>query len=185
MALALQGWLTRWMAHTGDAGEGSASRRILLKKDDSCFARMAHAVDGSYWRCWGRVFIFRVYYFFMWKYDNLDLYIKARKLIKDLYRLVGKFPRDEMFGLISQIKRAVTSITINIVEGSGKRTSREYISYLNHSVGSVREVGEELSIAYDLGFISEEEMNEYVAETRRIDRMLGKYIEYVRRKDVK
>ena len=121
----------------------------------------------------------------MWKYDDLDLYKKARVLIKDLYKLVRKFPRDEMFGLTSQIKRAVTSITINIVEGSGKRTSKEYISYLNHSVGSVREVCEELSIAYDLEFISEEEMNKYVAETRRIDRMLGKYIEYVRGKDVR
>ena len=121
----------------------------------------------------------------MWKYRDLELYKKARVLIKDLYRLVRKFPKDEMFGLTSQIKRAVTSITINIVEGSGKRTSKAYISYLDHSVGSVREVGEELSIAFDLGFISEEEMNRYVAETRRIDRMLGKYIDYVRKKDVK
>ena len=146
----------------------------LLKKDGS-------ALLGA----WRRVFIFVRHYFFMWKYDNLDLYIKARKLIRDLYKLVGKFPKDEMFGLTSQIKRVVTSITINIVEGSGKRTSKEYVSYLNHSVGSVRGVGEELSIAFDLGFISEEEMREFVAETRRIDRMLGKYIEYVRGKDVK
>ncbi len=121
----------------------------------------------------------------MWKYRDLDVYKKARVLIVDLYKLTGKFPREEIYGLTSQIRRAVTSVTINIVEGSGKRTSRDYISYLNIAVGSIREVGEELSIAFDLGFISEEEMNRFVGECRGIDRMLGKYVEYVRGRDVK
>lgn len=121
----------------------------------------------------------------MWKYRELDVYKKTRKLIVDLYKLTGKFPREEMFGLISQIRRAVTSVSINIVEGSGKRTSKEYISYLNNSVGSIREFGEELSISFDLGFIDEGEMKEFVGECRRIDRMLGKYILYVRGRDVK
>lgn len=59
----------------------------------------------------------------------------------DVYKLTEKFPKQETHGLTSQIQRAIRSISENIVEGFGERTSKDFISYLDNAIGSVRGAG--------------------------------------------
>ena len=67
----------------------------------------------------------------MWNYRDLKIWQRSRVLIPKIYKLAKKFPKEEVYGLTSQIQRAVRSISENIVEGSGKRTSKDFISYLD------------------------------------------------------
>ena len=121
----------------------------------------------------------------MWNYKNLEVFKRSKILVKDVYVLANGFPVEEKYGLGSQIKRAAISVPINIAEGSGKRTSKDFISYLNISIGSLKEVQGELEIANDLGFISERDVGRLIGECRRIERMLVAYVNYIRKKGVK
>jgi len=121
----------------------------------------------------------------MWNYKNLEVFKKSKKLVKDIYALTNKFPKEEKYGLVSQIKRAVISVPMNIVEGSGKRISKDFISYLNISMGSLKEIQGELEIVGDLGFVNEDLIKRLIGECRRIEVMLVAYIEHIGKKDVK
>lgn len=102
-----------------------------------------------------------------------------------VYGLAKKFPKDERYDLTDQIRRAIKSVSANIVEGSGKRTSKNFISYLYNSIGSAKEVREHLKVACGLGYARGDEVKDIVAELRRIERMFVGYIEYVQKKDVR
>ena len=91
---------------------------------------------------------------------------------------------EEMFELGSQMRRAVVSVRLNMNEGEGKRTSREFISYLNNAMGSLKEVKGQIEIGVDLGYFKEDGRKE-IEEIRRIERLLSGYIGYVRNKSVK
>ncbi|MBS3087750.1 four helix bundle protein [Candidatus Pacearchaeota archaeon] len=121
----------------------------------------------------------------MWNYENLEVYHKAHGLIFVVYDLVKKFPASEKYDLVPQVRRAVKSISANIVEGSGKRTSKDFVGYLYNAIGSAKEVREHLKVAVGLDYLGEDEAGVVVAELRRIERMLVGYIEYVLGKDVK
>ena len=121
----------------------------------------------------------------VWKYKELELYKMSRGLVRELYCITGKFPECEKFGLVSQIRRAVVSVVVNIAEGSRKRTSKNFVSYLNNSAGSLCEVGEELSIAYDLGYLGEEDLIKTEQEIKKIDIMLARFIDYVTERNIK
>ncbi len=82
----------------------------------------------------------------------------ARGLAKDVYILARKFPREEMFALASQVKRAVISITSNIAEGHGRGTRKDYINFLSIAIGSSCELESQLILACDLGFITNQEL---------------------------
>ena len=134
---------------------------------------------------WRRVFIFDIILFFMWNFRNLKIWQRSRALIPGIYSLTEKFPKSEMYGLTSQMQRAVRSISENITEGSGKRTSKDFIGYLNNAVGSAKEVQDELMSAGDLGYTEDDVVQKYIDELRRIERMIVGYIEYLRGKGVK
>ena len=121
----------------------------------------------------------------MWNFRNLKIWQRSRALIPEIYKLTEKFPKQEVYGLTSQIQRAIRSISENISEGSGKRTSKDFIGYLNNAIGSAKEIQDELMSARDLGYIDGDECDEFVAELRRVERMIVGYIEYLKDKDVK
>ena len=72
-----------------------------------------------------------------WK--DLKVWEKAHNLVKDLYVISGQFPKDELYGLTSQMKRACLSVPANIVEGQSRNTTKEYIQFLYNSRGSLEE----------------------------------------------
>lgn len=85
-------------------------------------------------------------------YKELIAYQKAYKLVLDIDRLTEAFPKEEMYGLTSQIRRAATSIPSNIAEGF-MRGPREYAQFLKVALGSTAELETRLSLAKDIGFV--------------------------------
>ena len=106
-------------------------------------------------------------------YEDIKAYERSYKAALDMYRIVRKYPKEEMFGLTSQIKRASTSIPLNIAEGYGKRKSiDEFKRFLLMAIGSCDEMKVLLNLSKDLSYISEQEYEEYSQEYNEIGKML-------------
>ena len=106
-------------------------------------------------------------------YEDIKAYERSYKAALDMYRIVKKYPREEMFGLTSQIKRASTSIPLNIAEGYGKRESiDEFKRFLLMAIGSCDEMKVLLSLSKDLSYINEQEYEKYRQEYNEIGKML-------------
>lgn len=106
-------------------------------------------------------------------FESLEAYTKARQLIKDIYILQKKFPQEERYALGDQVRRAATSITANLAEGSGRVSLREKIHFIEISFGSLMEVFCELQTANDLGYITEEDFNNLRPQFTEIAKMLS------------
>ena len=96
----------------------------------------------------------------VFSFENLEVYAKARRLIKDVYLLQNTFPKEERYALGDQVRRAATSITANLAEGSGRQSLREKVHFIEISFGSMTEVFCELQTACDLGYITEQQFDE-------------------------
>lgn len=89
-------------------------------------------------------------------YKDLNVWKKSLELAKLIYPLMAKFPREERFGLVSQMRRAAVSIPSNIAEGQARHTTGEFIQFISHAEGSVAELNTQLILAMELGFCSKE-----------------------------
>ena len=96
----------------------------------------------------------------MTTFRNLNVYIKSKELVKKIYELLKKLPREEQFALSDQLRRAVISIPSNIAEGSGRNSQKDQAHFYNIAYGSLMEVFSQLDVACDLGYISQEEFNQ-------------------------
>jgi len=85
-------------------------------------------------------------------HKDLDVWKLSIQLLKDIYQLTSKFPSEEKFGLVAQIRRAVVSIPSNIPEGEARNSDKDYIRFLYISLGSLSEIETQLIIAEELGF---------------------------------
>ena len=90
-------------------------------------------------------------------YTKIVAWQRAHGLTLQLYLLTQAFPKTELFGLISQIRRAAYSVAANIVEGSARNSKRDYLHFLNIAEASLRETEYFLLLARDLGYISEDQ----------------------------
>ncbi len=88
-------------------------------------------------------------------HKDLKVYQESLILVKEIYSLVQGFPKEETFGLTSQMKRSVISIPSNIAEGSGRKGSAEFIRFLYIALGSLSELETQLEIAVMLNFTQE------------------------------
>ncbi len=95
----------------------------------------------------------------MHKFKELIVWQKSRKLVKDVYKTTHNFPKEELFGLTSQIRRSAVSIPTNIAEGCGRSTNKDLCRFLNISNGSAFELETLLILGADLEFISEKQFN--------------------------
>lgn len=90
-------------------------------------------------------------------YKDLEVYKLSYKLALDIYKLTNRFPKSELYGLISQIRRSSTSITLNIVEGYGRLSKEDFKRFLKISLGSTNETIVLLKLSKDLKYINEKE----------------------------
>ena len=117
----------------------------------------------------------------MQSYRELDVYKKSYTQAIEIYRLTGNFPKDEQYGLISQMKRAATSIPLNIAEGYGKlETGKELLRFLSMARGSSAEMEVLLSFSKDLGYVSQIEYGEAIQKQEEVGRMLTGLIRSIR-----
>lgn len=93
--------------------------------------------------------------------DHKDLVVwqKSMALVKSIYEITADFPKNEMYGLTSQMRRAAVSIPSNIAEGAGRGTTREYAQFVSIAVASATELQTLCLIAVDLGFAASDKMD--------------------------
>ena len=105
-------------------------------------------------------------------YKELKVWQKSYELCLELYRITAKFPKEERYGLTSQIRRSVVSIPSNIAEGYGRKTTLDYIRMLYIAYGSVCELETQILLAGDLDLIDKGEWGVLKKDIAEIERML-------------
>ena len=106
-------------------------------------------------------------------FKNLKVWVKAHELTLAIYQATRKFPRDEIYGLTSQIRRASVSIGANIAEGCGRRSDPEMKRFVQIARGSASELEYHLLLARDLQLLTVEEFKDLEAKALEIQRMLA------------
>jgi four helix bundle protein len=105
------------------------------------------------------------------KFEDLDVWQKAHELVLETYKITKRFPSDEKFGLVSQMRRAAVSTAANIAEGFKKRGVKDKSNYYNIAQGSAKELRYYLTLAKDLGYISTNE--HFMREIEAVGKMLS------------
>jgi four helix bundle protein len=96
-------------------------------------------------------------------YKDLVVWQKGIALAKAIYQLTARFPSEEKFGLIAQMRRATVSIPSNIAEGQARHTTGEFIQFISHAEGSTAELETQLILCVELGFtVKEKTTNEFI-----------------------
>lgn len=109
----------------------------------------------------------------MHNYKELKVWQKARELVKFIYLLTNKYPKEEIYGITSQMRRASVSIASNIAEGSGFGTDKNFIHFIEISYASASELETQVILSLDLGFIDENIMEDACEKINEIQKMLA------------
>jgi four helix bundle protein len=113
-------------------------------------------------------------------YRELIVWQKAKALATHIYRETESFPKCEIYGLTSPLRRAAVSVPSNIAEGQGRLTSGEFRQFLGHSRGSLLEVDTQLAIAFDLGYLAKEKYEILEQETYRVLGLINRLLDSLR-----
>lgn len=117
-------------------------------------------------------------------HEKLEVWSRAVEFVVDIYKSTDSFPKEEKFGLTSQLRRAAVSIPANIAEGAARTTPKEFSHFLAIAQGSASEVETELLIAYKLGFLVEKDYTRSRTELDNIGRMIVGLTQHLKRKEV-
>jgi len=109
-------------------------------------------------------------------YRDLIVWQKAMQMVTGIYQLTGDFPKNELYGLTSQIRRCAISIPSNIAEGYGRNSTDDYLRFLNISRASLYELQTQLEISFNLNFLVKVDFEKIYEATREIERMLSSLI---------
>ena len=109
------------------------------------------------------------------RFESLKIWHMARAYAGKVYSLTARFPRHEDYGLRSQMNRAVNSVSLNIAEGSGKRSNKAFDNYLDIAVGSTFEVVGASFLALDRGYITQEEQKTLYDEGERLAKSINAF----------
>ena len=113
-------------------------------------------------------------------FEELTIWQESRKFTNKIYALTKKFPKEELYGLTSQIRRAAVSIMSNIAEGFDRRSDKELSNFLSIARGSTAEVQNNLYIALDLKYISQTEFNLLYQEAKKIAQQINSLMTYLK-----
>lgn len=108
----------------------------------------------------------------MQRFTELLVWQRSHALTLEIYRLTSRFPNDERFGMISQLRRACLSVPTNIAEGSKRISRLEFAHFLNIAEGSLAETEYLLMVSRDLGYVSSEQCKSRLSEITQIAKML-------------
>ncbi|MCK8827028.1 four helix bundle protein [Natroniella acetigena] len=104
--------------------------------------------------------------------EDLKVFKKSHSLVVELYKTTTDFPKEEKYGLVSQIRRAASSINANLMEGSHRRTMGEYKQFIGIARGSIGELKYHILLAKDLDYISKDNYFKFREQIQEVSRML-------------
>ncbi|HEX8494490.1 MAG TPA: four helix bundle protein [Pyrinomonadaceae bacterium] len=106
-------------------------------------------------------------------YQELIVWQKAMNLVESIYQISGRFPKDEIYGLTSQLRRAVISVPSNIAEGQGRNSTKEFLHHLSIAYGSFMETETQLQISGRLGYLQDAETTRLLEQTAEVARLIN------------
>ena len=112
----------------------------------------------------------------MGTYKDLTVWQKSMTLARRIYEITTRYPEDERFGLVSQMRRCSVSIPSNIAEGYGRETEREHSHFLFISLGSSNELETQLILSYGFQYVGEQDYQEIVDLNSEVNKMLSSLI---------
>jgi four helix bundle protein len=112
-------------------------------------------------------------------YENLKIWQESIEIATSIYSITKKFPKEEIFGIISQIRRSVISISSNIAEGAGRGTRKEFSRFIDISIGSLNETENLLIISLKLNYIIQKDFDELVIKIKHLGILLGGFKKYL------
>lgn len=110
------------------------------------------------------------------RFERLEVWQLSRIFVSEIYKITRKFPKDELFGIVSQLRRAGISILLNIAEGSDRKSDIEFRRFLRISLTSLEEVVSGLYISLDQKFVSQKEFDELYKNAHKLSAKLGALI---------
>jgi len=113
-------------------------------------------------------------------YKDLEIWKKGVRFAIEIYQITREFPSHEQFGLISQLRRAASSVPANIAEGYGRESTKSYIQFLKISRGSLNEIETFLYIGFGLGYLDKAKLDEQIEKTTEIGKMMNSLIKKLR-----
>ena len=105
-------------------------------------------------------------------FKNIVVWQKAHKLVLEIYKITSVFPKSEIYGLTSQIRRSAASVATNIVEGYKRRSDKDFAHFLNMADGSLEETKYHLLLACDLTYLKKENYEQLISLADEVGRML-------------
>jgi len=106
----------------------------------------------------------------------LVVWQKSMTLVTEIYKITKIFPKDEIYGLVTQMRRCSISIPSNIAEGYGRNSTSDYVRFLRISVGSLNELQTQLEISLNLNYFGEKDFREFYESSREVERMISSLI---------
>ena len=113
-------------------------------------------------------------------YKKLQIWELSRVLAKEVYVLTGKLPKSEVYGLVSQMRRAAVSVIFNIGEECRCDSNKEFIQFLRISIGSVKELECQAYVSLDVGFIDETEFDFIMKKLDELSKKIWAYLKYLK-----
>jgi len=107
------------------------------------------------------------------KYSELIVWQKAMDLTQQVYTATGRFPKEETYGLTSQLRRAAVSVPSNIAEGQGRKSTSEFLHHLSIAYGSLMEVETQVLIAARLGYLEQRLVDELMERAGEVGRLIN------------
>lgn len=108
-----------------------------------------------------------------YNYKKLEVYKESKDLVVVIYGMIKQFPNEEQYALCNQLRRAVISIPSNIAEGSGRTSAKDQAHFFEMAYGSLMEISCQIDIAFDLGYISQDELNQVEEKVGTISALLS------------
>jgi len=115
-------------------------------------------------------------------FEELEAWRKGHDLVLSVYEVTVRFPKEERFGVVSQLRRAATSVPANIAEGFGRRSTKDFVRYLEIAGGSLEETRYFLRLSKDLKYLDEVEFRVLRSKSDEVGRLLGGLTQALRRK---
>ncbi len=113
-------------------------------------------------------------------FKNLKVWRKGLEIAVSSYKLTKSFPSEEKFGLTSQLNRSAVSISSNIAEGTAKSSNKHFVIFLENALGSSFEWQTQLTIAFEIGYLSEEQFQLHEKEIIEIQKMINSFIDKIK-----
>jgi len=107
-------------------------------------------------------------------YRELEVWQLAMMLAEECYKMTKSFPKDELFGMPSQVRRAATSIPANIAEGQGREHAKEFLKHLSVARGSLKELETHLLLSQRVGLLKEPDLQRVMSLCERVSQMLSR-----------